>query len=971
MMRFSILLVSLLLLLVCRTPSFGEPHPGQSVRIGAFNLYPAIFKAENGTIQGFYVDFLAEIAKREGWHIEYVYGNWADGLARIKSGEVDALTSVTWTQERTAYMDYGTVPLLTVWSELYVDEKSSIDSIRQVEGKKIAVMKGDTNGANFRNLVEKFVINCQIVEYGNFDEIFKAISSRQVDGGVVSNIFGAATQHKYSVKSSGVIFNPFDIFFAVAKGKNRKIIETLDRYLSDWRANENSPYHLARQRWSHGDSAAIHVIPRWLTKTLAALAIASGAAAIFIILLRTQVRRKTAELIAQAAERKKIEETLFFINESGLKYREDELLAALTAHLASCLGVECAFVSQFLPEKNRLRTRGLYAMGARARDIEYDVSGTPCANVINKELCFYASDVVRLFPEDRLLVDMGAEGYAGSPLWDSHGNGIGLVGIISQHPLQNRALLETILQIVGTRAAQELEAISYLEKLKLKNFIIENIKDAAYLVSPDGKCREVNEAASIMLGYTREELLSMSVSELTPNFPAEDWPAHWEELKQKGNLQFEGAHRTKDGRDIPVEIKANYCKYGDLEFNCGIVRDISERKKAEREMQTLMVQLNQSQKMESVGRLAGGIAHDFNNLLTPILGYSEMLKSAIPADSPDRKKVESIIKAADKARILTQQLLSFGRKQILEMKTVDINEVVTSFQSILLRTIRENIVIKLHLTTEICGIRADRNQLEQIIMNLVVNAQDSIKDNGIITIETAPVTLDEEYVRQHVDVTPGNYLLLAVTDSGCGMDEETLSHLFEPFFTTKAVGEGTGLGLATVYGLVKQHNGHIWVCSEVGRGTAFKMYFPIVAGKPAVDAVKASEQTAIDAAGCTVMLVEDDEMVRTLVSELLLDHGFTVLVEENPQQALKISEGQQIDLLVTDVVMPDMNGPELHQRLLKSHPGMKVLYMSGYTNNAIVHHGVLDAGINFIQKPFAINDLAKKIDDVLNGPLNR
>jgi CheY-like chemotaxis protein len=315
--------------------------------------------------------------------------------------------------------------------------------------------------------------------------------------------------------------------------------------------------------------------------------------------------------------------------------------------------------------------------------------------------------------------------------------------------------------------------------------------------------------------------------------------------------------------------------------------------------------------------------------------------------------------------MLTQQLLSFSSKQILEMKIVDLNSIVTSFHDIMRRTIRENIEIKLSLSNDIIGVSGDRNQIEQIIMNLVVNAQDAVRDKGLITIETAPVFLDEEYARQHAEVQPGKYLMLVVTDTGSGMGKETLTHMYEPFFTTKAVGEGTGLGLATIYGIVKQHEGHIWVYSEVGKGTVFKLYFPVVEDQP-IDRLDIIPDTdVLDSRERTVLLVEDNEMVRNLVYDFLVERGFNVIMEEGPRQAIKATANQHIDLLVTDAVMPDMNGAELYKRLLGTHQKLKVLYMSGYAENIIAHHGILDEGINFIQKPFTAIDLSHKIHQAL------
>jgi two-component system, cell cycle sensor histidine kinase and response regulator CckA len=496
--------------------------------------------------------------------------------------------------------------------------------------------------------------------------------------------------------------------------------------------------------------------------------------------------------------------------------------------------------------------------------------------------------------------------------------------------------------------------------------IMDKMSDAVNWVSRDGAYLYVNDAACAMNGFSREEMLSRSVFEVAPDFQRETWAGHWETLKREKSLHFETRNVARDGRIFPVEVTANYLNFYGVEYNCAIIRDLSEREESEAERQALMVQLAQAQKMESVGRLAGGIAHDFNNLLTPVLGYAEMLQFSLPTGSRDHERARNIYQAAERAKTLTQQLLSFGRKQILDMKTIDINEVIGSFYDILRRTIREDIAIHLNLTGDLLGIRADHNQIDQILMNLAINAQDAIEGNGVITIETAPITLDSEYLRQHAEVAAGDYLMLAVTDSGCGMDQTTLSRIFEPFFTTKSVGHGSGLGLATVYGLVRQHDGHIWVYSEQDEGSVFKIYFPVVSDLPTPTPAKVARPIAVDARGRTILLVEDNEMVRRLAQDLLESLGAEIIVCEGPKQALLLSVGKQIDLLLTDVVMPELNGPQLHRKLLGSHPSLKVLYMSGYTNNASAHQGLFDESCNFIQKPFAVEHLAKMVEAALN-----
>jgi signal transduction histidine kinase/CheY-like chemotaxis protein len=391
----------------------------------------------------------------------------------------------------------------------------------------------------------------------------------------------------------------------------------------------------------------------------------------------------------------------------------------------------------------------------------------------------------------------------------------------------------------------------------------------------------------------------------------------------------------------------------------------SELKVALEERIRLTEQLIQAQKMESIGRLAGGVAHDFNNLLTPITGYADLLKRDLPPESPGAVKVGLILKAAERAKELVKQLLSFGRKQILEMKSLDLNQVINSIYPMLRRTIRENIDIRLSLVQGVYSISADANQIDQIIMNLLVNAQDAIPGKGVITIETAPVILDDEYAAMHSGVTPGRYMMMAITDNGVGMNYETRQRIFEPFFTTKGVGKGTGLGLATVYGIVCQHGGNIWVYSEPDNGTTFRIYFPLIDAEPQPEGSISPMQSVLAGRNRCIMVVEDNEMVMELVCEMLIRNDFEVITAECPEDALRKSEGRHIDLLVADVVMPDLTGPELYAKLVSKTPDLKVLYMSGYTNNAIVHHGVLDEGVNYIQKPFAMAEFAEKINYIL------
>jgi signal transduction histidine kinase/CheY-like chemotaxis protein len=398
----------------------------------------------------------------------------------------------------------------------------------------------------------------------------------------------------------------------------------------------------------------------------------------------------------------------------------------------------------------------------------------------------------------------------------------------------------------------------------------------------------------------------------------------------------------------------------------GVMTDVTDRKRAEEESEALREQLRQSQKMEAIGRLAGGIAHDFNNLLTIIKGYSQLSLIELKEDSPLKGSIEQIDKATDRAADLVRQLLAFSRRQILEMRVLDLNTTLANLHNMLRRLIGEDIELTMVLAEDLGRVKTDLGWIEQAIMNLVVNAKDAMPKGGKLTIETANVELDEAYARAHVAVTSGRYVMIAVSDTGAGMTPEVRERLFEPFFSTKEKDKGTGLGLSTVYGIVKQSGGNIWVYSEPGKGSTFKIYLPRV-DEPLEQPREKLLGDELLRGSETILLVEDEEEVRKLAVRVLERQGYKVLSARDGDEALLVCERHKdpIHLMLTDVVMPGMSGHEVAKRSEPSHPEMKVLYMSGYTDNAIVMHGVLVQGVNYIQKPFTVNGLTKKVREVL------
>jgi two-component system, cell cycle sensor histidine kinase and response regulator CckA len=456
----------------------------------------------------------------------------------------------------------------------------------------------------------------------------------------------------------------------------------------------------------------------------------------------------------------------------------------------------------------------------------------------------------------------------------------------------------------------------------------------------------VNDAALEMYGYSREELLGLSLTDVKA---------------ERGDGEGR-THRRRDGSLIHLEITSRPLTFEGRDARLAVAVDVTEKAGLE-------AQLRQSQKMEAIGSLAGGVAHDFNNLLSVILGYSELVAEGLGADDPRRSDLDEVQQAGARAAALTRQLLAFGRRQVLQPKTVKLNEIVASVERMLQRLIGEDIELMTVLQPSLSLVTVDPGQFEQVIMNLAVNARDAMPRGGTLTIETAEVDLDESDVREHAGAKTGRNVVLAVRDNGVGMSEETKTRIFEPFFTTKELGKGTGLGLSTVFGIVRQSGGSIRVRSELGKGTTMEIYLPAaVAERPAVSLAEPGPLRMPHGTE-TILLVEDDAGVRNLAHAILARAGYRVLVAQSGEEAERLSEQhpETIHLLLTDVVMPRVSGREVAERLHRARPAMRVLYMSGYTDDAIVRHGILHATIEFLPKPITPDSLTRKVRDVLDA----
>jgi PAS domain S-box-containing protein len=519
-------------------------------------------------------------------------------------------------------------------------------------------------------------------------------------------------------------------------------------------------------------------------------------------------------------------------------------------------------------------------------------------------------------------------------------------------------LIVTARDITLRKAAEAELAASQEEYREL----FENANDVLFTHDLAGTMLTLNKAGELLLGYKREELLGAHYAKfVAPESRVLGREMLDRKLGGEGKTVYELEFITKQGVRVPVEMSTRLIfRMGTPVAVQGIARDITERRRLESH-------LSQSHRMEAIGRLAGGVAHDFNNLLTVIAGYSRWMLDDLPPDSPFTESASEILLAANRAAVLTNQLLAFSRNQVIQPIIVDLNHLVAELDQMLRRVIGEDIELVASMSPDLGRVKADPGQIEQVILNLVINARDAMPTGGKVLVETSNVEIDGEHARMRLDCPPGSYVMLAVSDTGCGFDENVRAHIFEPFFTTKETGKGTGLGLSTVYGIVKQGGGYIDVESKPGAGAAFRIYFPRVddGALPGEVAPRGGDRGGAE----TILLVEDEAAVRRIAAEMLLRLGYTVLEAANGAAARKVLDdyGKPVQMLLTDVVMPEVGGRELAEQLKALHGDLKVLFMSGYAGDAIVRNGLLEPGMAYLQKPFSLDALAGKIRELLDN----
>ncbi len=664
--------------------------------------------------------------------------------------------------------------------------------------------------------------------------------------------------------------------------------------------------------------------------------------------------------------RKKIEESLRAIVEGVPSGSSADFFSSMALQLSKATGAEHAIIGELVEEGEPvIRPLGACSNRTIVEGVTYKLAGTPSEDAIRKRTCSsYPNDVADRFPDSDFLRQMKVQGYVGIPLFDSQKRVLGIMAAMFTAPIENPQFVESVLQVFSNWTAAEIIRSRAESELRLA----EERFSTAFRCSPmafaittmrDQRFIEANDAFLNLLGYARSKVIGNTVDRLNIWVDPVERVLLLAKVNEVGQAREEAVRfRTKSGSILQIRMSAELVQIQNEMCLLGLARDVTEQNLMEE-------QFRQAQKMEAMGRLAGGVAHDFNNLLGVIIGYSELLSSGAPKNSVFLKRVEGIKQAAQRAASLTTQLLAYSRKQNLDPRVININSLVAETERLLQPLIGEDVNLKIVQAPKLGHVTADAGQMVQVIMNLAVNARDAMPNGGTLTIETANVHIEE---KTHLPIQPGAYVRLAVIDNGTGMTERTKTRIFEPFYTTKPKGQGTGLGLATVYGIVEQSGGIILVESELGIGTTFEIYLPRV--DDAVEgAVLQMPSAEPERTSGTILLVEDEVALQRVVNEGLTEEGYRVLLAGNAEDARRIAEQYDgpIQLLITDIILPAMSGPELVQSLVVSRPEIRVLYMSGYPADKLTRFPKLDPNIPLLRKPFKLAELGQKVRDLMNG----
>lgn len=813
------------------------------IRVGLFQNYPIVFQDKDGNPNGIYIDLLKEIAKTEDWQLVYVPDTWNHCLENLRNREIDLMTNITYTEARDAYIDFSKENVLMMWGQVYVGKGKEVQNIIDLNGFKIAVLKGGINAINFSNLINKFQLECQLIPVDTQLEIFEMTSSGQTDAGVLNNVFGAAHEANYNVSLSPIFFNPFNLLVAVPEGINGEILKVVDENLRRWKQDKESIYYKILQKWYGTVASQQSRLPRWLFFALIGIGCAAILFMLWMRLLKKQVSERTFELQKEVDERRQVEESL-------------------------------------LLSRTRYQT---------------------------------------LFNDSPV------------PLWEEEFS----------------------------------ELFDYLEELKskgindLRAYLDEN-PFQLQICAQKIKIKEVNQATLNLHNATNKDELIGSLDKM---FTEKSFDVFKEEVIAiaAGKLKFEseGEVRTLTGepRNIFLSLKIDKEKLGSITGLLATM-DITD-------LENLKGQLVQAQKMESIGTLAGGIAHDFNNILSSVIGFTELALDDVEKGSNIEDSLQEVYTAGKRAKDLVKQILAFARQSDETVNPINVVAIADEVLKFIRSSIPTSIKIKQALESDSLTL-ANATQVHQIFMNLCTNAAYAMEDDGgilEITIQDVAPELTDKWEKRNLKQK--DYIEIRVSDTGSGIPPEIIDSVFEPYFTTKGIGEGTGMGLAMVHGIIESYSGQIIVDSTLGKGTTFTIYLPITKTQQSHQSIESETLPS----GTEKILYVDDEISLVKMGDQILSRlGYSVTTLTSSIEALELFnvKPDEFDLVITDMTMPDMTGDRLAKEIIKIRPDIPVILCTGYSKK-ISKESIFEIGIKeFVYKPVVKSDLAKTVRKVLD-----
>jgi PAS domain S-box-containing protein len=900
---------------------------GRRIVVGGDRDFPPFeYLDENGHPAGFNVDLTRAIAREMGLDIEIRLGPWTEIVRGLEDGEIDVIQGIFYSPERDRKFDFSPAHSVNHYvAATRPGEAPPPSELEALRGRHVAVQRGDI----FHDFLlenqaeERFGI--RIVALGTQVEALEELAAGRHDLAIAGRLTALHWLRNRDGSESPLVVGrrpllSLEYCYAVLNGR-KALLAQFSEGLN--LLEETGEYRRIREKWIgvHEDvGIGLDVILNYAVGIGAPLLAILLASLAWSWTLRRQVALRTEALReSEAGFRSLVEgapDAIFVQTDFRFAYANPAALRLFGAESPEQI-LDQPVMDRFHPSVRDM-------VRDRIRKLNFEKKKAPPVEQIYLRLDGSEVSV------EVSAVPMVHEGRDGA--------------LVFARDIADRKESE--------RALRESEAL-------FRNLFDGHAAVKLLIEAKTGRIIDANRAAAQFYGWSRERLREMDIQDI--NTLSDDEVAQAiSQARFRKRIYFEFRHRRADGSVRDVEVYTSEIQVGGRALLHSIVHDVTERKRVEE-------QFRQAQKMESVGRLAGGVAHDFNNMLGVIIGNAEMALEETEPDSPIAADIEEILRAAKRSADITRQLLAFARKQTIQPRTLDMNETVEGMLKMLRRLIGEDIDLIWHPGSELWPVRMDPAQLDQVLANLCVNARDAIGGVGKVTIETDNAVFDEAYCEDHIGFVPGEYARLAVSDDGCGMEKEVRDRIFEPFFTTKAADRGTGLGLPTVYGIAKQNGGFVNVYSEPGKGTAFRIYFPRWTGGESGDEAPASAPEIARGRGETILLVEDEPAILKMCAAMLEKLGYRVLAAPTPGEAERLAEAGDgtIRLLLTDVVMPEMNGRDLADRLGKRFPNLRVLFMSGYTANAIAHRGVLDAGVHFIQKPFSMEALGAAVESAM------